>query len=969
MKKVSTLLLSMSLSLIAFSQNIGIGTTTPDPSSKLDVTSTSGGLLIPRMSVAQRNAIAAPANGLLIYQTDDTPGFYCWNGSGWIALTTGQPATFSWLRTGNQGTVDGTDFIGTKDNVPLTFRVNNQRSARIEISSGNSSWGYQSLFSNTSGVYNAADGHNSLFANTTGGYNTASGAHALHFNTSGSGNSAHGYAALYNNTSGSSNTAEGDDALFTNTTGSNNTALGFGADVASGDLNNAIAIGYNARVSGSNTIQIGNANITDVYFGDGTTTTLHGNFNVPTLSIPVVALTGTDDVTTIPSPEESLLVYNTATTSGSGGRTKLPILDETSGQKRGRINIGGNGNPGGGSGGDSGGGEDPPQAEVAPGFYYWADTIWVALLSTRNATTTSWSIGGNSGMADGYNYIGSNDNVPLTFAVNSKMSGRIDGNLTKSTFWGYEAGVSTTTGTNNVAVGYHVLYANTTGSNNTSSGMESLNSNTAGSRNTSFGYRSLYSNIGGNENASMGYGSLRNNTGSFNTASGSMALYGNTTGTNNTAFGYNALTTNSLGSNNTSIGAGADVGSDNLTNTTAIGYDAKVNTSNTVQIGNANITDVYFGDGINTMLHGLVDVSSINAWGRRGNTGTINGTDFLGTTDDVPLTFRVNNQPSGKLETTSGNTSWGYRSMMSNGTGIYNTSTGAESLNTNTTGSRNSSFGYRSLYLNVAGNDNTSSGYGALRNNTGSFNTANGSLAMYGNTTGNSNAAVGYNALYANTSGATNTSVGVNSLSANTSGSNNVAVGYNALVTNTLGTNNTIVGVGADVTFNNLTNGTAIGYGAKVNTSNKVRIGNSSVVVIEGQVPFSFPSDARFKYNIHENVPGLDFITRLKPVTYYFDTEKLETFSKTGIIKPTNVFPATYTGIKQLHTGFLAQDVEKIAKELGYEFDGVHKPENNHDHYSLAYSQFIMPLVKAIQEQQKLIEALQKEVQQLKEKK
>ena len=59
-----------------------------------------------------------------------------------------------------------------------------------------------------------------------------------------------------------------------------------------------------------------------------------------------------------------------------------------------------------------------------------------------------------------------------------------------------------------------------------------------------------------------------------------------------------------------------------------------------------------------------------------------------------------------------------------------------------------------------------------------------------------------------------------------------------------------------------------------------------------------------------------------------------------------------------MHTGFLAQDVEKIANELGYSFDGVHAPANNKDHYSLAYSQFIMPLVKGIQEQQQTIEEL-----------
>ena len=71
---------------ISFSQ-VGIGTTSPNPSSVLDITSTSGGLLVPRMTVTQRANIATPIQeGLLIYQTDNTPGFYYYNGSTWTVI-------------------------------------------------------------------------------------------------------------------------------------------------------------------------------------------------------------------------------------------------------------------------------------------------------------------------------------------------------------------------------------------------------------------------------------------------------------------------------------------------------------------------------------------------------------------------------------------------------------------------------------------------------------------------------------------------------------------------------------------------------------------------------------------------------------------------------------------------------------------------------------------------------------------
>ncbi len=60
---------------------VGINTTTPNPSSALDIVSTDSGILIPRMNQVQRDLISSPANGLLIYQTDNAPGFYFYNGS------------------------------------------------------------------------------------------------------------------------------------------------------------------------------------------------------------------------------------------------------------------------------------------------------------------------------------------------------------------------------------------------------------------------------------------------------------------------------------------------------------------------------------------------------------------------------------------------------------------------------------------------------------------------------------------------------------------------------------------------------------------------------------------------------------------------------------------------------------------------------------------------------------------------
>jgi hypothetical protein len=285
------------------------------------------------------------------------------------------------------------------------------------------------------------------------------------------------------------------------------------------------------------------------------------------------------------------------------------------------------------------------------------------------------------------------------------------------------------------------------------------------------------------------------------------------------------------------------------------------------------------------------------------------------------------------------NTALGFQALSSNYLGGSNIAIGPHTLYSNYSGFDNVGIGISALFSNLSGTDNIGIGYNSLYNNTG-----------------RDNVGLGSSSLLNNTAGIANTAVGFHSLRGNKTGSFNVANGYSSLASNLTGNKNTALGAGADVSSGSLTNATALGAGAIVDASNKVRIGNTSVTVIEGQAPFSVVSDERFKYNIKDNVPGLEFIDKLTPVTYYFDERKLAEYTKTGIINDNIIKPASYEGEKKLHTGFLAQDVEKIANQLGYSFDGVHTPENDRDHYSLAYSQFIMPLVKSVQEQQQQIE-------------
>jgi hypothetical protein len=157
----------------------------------------------------------------------------------------------------------------------------------------------------------------------------------------------------------------------------------------------------------------------------------------------------------------------------------------------------------------------------------------------------------------------------------------------------------------------------------------------------------------------------------------------------------------------------------------------------------------------------------------------------------------------------------------------------------------------------------------------------------------------------------------------------------------------------ADVATGNLSNATAIGYLALATASNQVRIGNDSVTSIEFFVDWSIVSDKRIKKNIQANVPGLPFINQLQPVTYNLDLAAANRIVRAGKeeasankVAPANDSPAE----RIVHSGFLAQDVEKTAQSIGYDFSGVDADKTGKSLYGLRYAEFVVPLVKAIQE-------------------
>jgi hypothetical protein len=192
-----------------------------------------------------------------------------------------------------------------------------------------------------------------------------------------------------------------------------------------------------------------------------------------------------------------------------------------------------------------------------------------------------------------------------------------------------------------------------------------------------------------------------------------------------------------------------------------------------------------------------------------------------------------------------------------------------------------------------------------------------------------------------------------------------------ALRYNITGNNNTAVGylAGPPSGSTSLSNTGAFGSGATVTSSNTIRIGNTAITQIGGQVAWSNLSDGRFKTNVVASVPGLEFILKLRPVTFNWDIQKLDAFTgKNDSVYRNNPELQKAREEKEaiVCTGFIAQDVEEAANACGYDFSGVIKPPNEKTPYNLSYAEFVVPLVKAVQELSRQNEEMKKEIVQLK---
>lgn len=150
MKKLSCIIAFTASALFSHAQNVGVGTNSPHSSAALDVSSTSKGMLVPRMTSAQRSAISSPANGLLVFDTD-TGSFWFYNNSSWSNLV-GGAGNSGWTLSGNHLTNTNTGFVGIGTSNPYSpFTVTaNSHGITQQTSDGGIKVGF---YTGTTGAY------------------------------------------------------------------------------------------------------------------------------------------------------------------------------------------------------------------------------------------------------------------------------------------------------------------------------------------------------------------------------------------------------------------------------------------------------------------------------------------------------------------------------------------------------------------------------------------------------------------------------------------------------------------------------------------------------------------------------------------------------------------------------------------------------------------------------------------------
>lgn len=223
------LLFFVSVTSVSYAQ-VGIGTNDPSKSTVLEIASADKGVLIPRVNLQNAKdtlTIPSPVDALTVFNLSSEngmkPGYFYYSKDQHRWIDFGDEGL---ILTGNPTTIEGVNFVGTRDDTDFIIKRNKVQSGLINSNSKNTSLGVYALNVLSTGKNNTAVGFESLTKNTDGSDNSAIGVQSLYSNKTGNANSAVGYRALYNNISGDNNNALGTYSLSSNENGNDNNAMG-----------------------------------------------------------------------------------------------------------------------------------------------------------------------------------------------------------------------------------------------------------------------------------------------------------------------------------------------------------------------------------------------------------------------------------------------------------------------------------------------------------------------------------------------------------------------------------------------------------------------------------------------------------------------------------------------------------------------------------------------------------------------
>jgi hypothetical protein len=818
--------------------------------------------------------------------------------------------------------------------------------------SDNVAIGVTALFRNTTANNNIAIGTQALGNSLTGSNNIAIGSQALTGNSTSSNNTAVGYQSLQQ-TSGSDNTALGRLSLMGNTTGSFNTAVGSLADVNSNNLSNATAIGYGARVLANNTIQLG---------ADGTGFVTNG-VNISTTPISNVRTSGslTAGAVTYPNTNGTAGQVLTATNNGNASWTTIASVADAS-TMTGTVAIAKGGT----------GATTATAALTNLGAAPIASPTFTGTLTAPIYASTPQALTDNSTISwDPANGL----NASVTLGGNRTLSFS-----TTPVAGAYGTLVVTQDGTGGRTLTLPSTANKVLGSTSTTTIALSTAAGAKDIINFYYDGTNCYWNVG------QGYGTAASgsSTNLSSSVSGTLAVANGGTG----ATTLTGLVKGSGTSALTAAVAGTDYLAPNgsaagLTNFPTLNQNTTgtaANVTGIVSVANGG-TGVTSSTGTGNVVLSVSPAFTGTPTAPTATSGTNN--TQVATTAFVTSALSTSGLPSqsgnsGKFLTTNGTTaSWasssggvpysgasgavnlgnynltvygikigtsgtdnfalnnnmviGRNALVNNNNGYNNLAIGNTALYTNVGGYNNVGIGNESQYQNLWGWGNVSLGVASLNQNvTGNFNTAVGHSAGYF-LTSSYNTAFGHNALDGQADGGGNTGVGVNAggVPWNQRTYNSTFLGYNAKAQS--GLDNVIV----------------IGYNAYTNEHHTIQLGDNRIVKLKTSGTIwsngsQLTSDLRLKTNIQPLPNSLELIMKLNPVHY----AKKNSIESTDYSKTEN--------------GFIAQELQKVLPYL------VNEGTDKDKILSVDYNSIIPVLTKGIQEQQLLINAQQKQIDEMK---